>query len=426
MKKIILITVLALVLSLSAVAADIILISPAPVHDIRIATPVIDGIADAEYFKSYNLTVTGENDIFHVGKENADELTLNDSAIAYFLHDNNSLYVCVVVSDEKVYSRGEEWIKKNLAELSWENDAVEVRVYYEELGAPIQLNQYIFQVDALGIATTNYKGMCEEPYSVSTSLTDTGYICEFALPLSFDKKAGDSIGLAIEIDDLNEEETAPDSTVGKHLFSAYGSQHPYRNMVVLSDKTANVGKATFADTEKHWAKAYIQYVTDTGIFQITSDSFDPDRKITRAEFASMMAKAYEGKNGTSKVTDDKKFNDVDYSEWYGKYISWCSANGIINGKSETAFDPEATVTREEMALMLTRLAKLMGENVDNTADVSFPDKDKIAEGALKSVAYCQKNGYINGKEHGFDPKGNATRAEVSTIIYRFMTSLTVK
>lgn len=426
MKKIIFITVIALLLSLSALASDIILISPAPVNDIRVATPVIDGIADPEYLKSYKLMVTGENDIFHKGKEGSEELTLKDSAVAYFLYDDKCLYVCVVVNDETVYSRGQEWIEKNLAALSWENDAVEVRVYYEELGRPVQANQYIFQVDALGIATTNYLGMCEDPYSVSTALTDTGYICEFAIPLSFGKKAGDSIGLAIEIDDLNEEETNPESRVGGHLFSAYGSQHPYRNMVVLSDKNAMAGKIAFADTEKHWAKNYIQYVTDTRLFETSEECFEPDKKITRAEFAGICAKAYEGKNGALKENKDRKFKDVNYDEWYGKYVSWCSENGIINGKSETLFDPDATVTREEMALMLTRLAKLMGKDTEKVGDVSFPDKSDISEGALQSVAYCQKAGYINGKENGFDPKGNATRAEVSTIIFRFMSSLTVK
>ncbi len=425
MKKLILITVSALLLSLSALASDIILISPAPVNDIRIATPVVDGVIDPEYSKSYKLMVTGENDIFHTGKEGSDELTLKDSAIAYFLHDDSSLYVCVVVTDEKVYSRGEEWIEKNLPALSWENDAVEVRVYYEELGRPVQANQYIFQVDALGIATTNYLGMCEEPYKVSTALTDTGYICEFALPLSFGKKAGDSIGLAIEIDDLNEEETDPESKVGGHLFSAYGSQHPYRNMVVLSDKKANVGKVVFEDIEKHWGKNYVQYVIDSGLFEESESKFTPDKKITRAEFASILARAYEKKTGALAISDNKKFTDVDYESWYSKYIIWATDKGIINGKSETLFDPEADVTREEMALMLTRLAKLMGLNTE-ASSVTFPDKDKIAKDALTSVAFCQKAGYINGKENGFDPKGNATRAEVSTIIYRFMTSLTVK
>ena len=425
MKKLFLVTVLILLLSLSSFASDIILISPAPAKDIRIGTPVIDGIADPEYFKSYIHVVTGKDDIFHKGADGSDELTLNDQATAYFLHDEENLYVCVIVRDEKVYSRGEEWIKKNLAALSWENDAVEVRVYYEELGRPVQANQYIFQVDALGIATTNYLGMCKEPYSVATSLTDTGYICEFALPLSFDKKAGDSIGLAIEIDDLNEEETNPDSKVGGHLFSAYGSQHPYRNMITLSDKSANAGKISYEDTEKHWGKSYIQYVIDSGLFEESENKFEPDKKITRAEFASILARAYEKKTGTLKASDSKKFKDVDYTAWYGKYIAWATDKGIINGKSDSMFDPEATVTREEMALMLTRLAKLMGLDTQ-ASSVTFSDKDKITETALTSVAFCQNAGYINGKENGFDPKGNATRAEVSAIIYRYLTSLIVK
>ena len=52
--------------------------------------------------------------------------------------------------------------------------------------------------------------------------------------------------------------------------------------------------------------------------------------------------------------------------------------------------------------------------------VTFPDEKLISDYAKSSVAYCQKNGFINGKEYGFDPIGNATRAEVATVIMRYV------
>ena len=214
---------------------------PAPIipsDDVLMGTPSIDGALDKMYEYSYRLTVSGEEHTFHTSSGGTKDGSHGDSATAYYLYDADHLYVCIVVKDDAVYSRGEEWAIDNIAALSWENDAVEARIYYEELGEAKQANQYIFQCDAYGYATTNYLSMCEEPHTVETAITEDGYIVEFALPLSFGKTAGDEIGLTIEIDDLHEKVLPTDTAMGTHNFNAYGSQHPYQNMVTLSELLA--------------------------------------------------------------------------------------------------------------------------------------------------------------------------------------------
>ena len=214
---------------------------PAPIvpsDEILTGTPTVDGVLDKMYEYSYRLTVTGDEHTFHTSKGGTKSGSYGDSATAYYLYDNDCLYVCIVVKDDAVYSRGEEWAIANIRDLSWENDAVEARIYYEELGEAKQANQYIFQCDAYGYATTNYLSMCEEPHTVETAFTEDGYVVEFAIPLSFGKTAGDQIGLTIEIDDLHEEVVPTDTAMGTHNFSAYGSQHPYGNMVTLSELEA--------------------------------------------------------------------------------------------------------------------------------------------------------------------------------------------
>ena len=211
-----------------------------PADEVLVGTPTVDGGLDKMYEYSYRLTVSGEEHTFHTSKGGTKDGSHGDSATAYYLYDDDYLYVCIVVKDDAVYSRGEEWAIANIRDLSWENDAVEARIYYEELGEAKQANQYIFQCDAHGYATTNYLSMCEEPHTVETAVTEDGYVVEFALPLSFGKTAGDEIGLAIEIDDLHEEVSPTDTAMGTHNFNAYGSQHPYRNMVTLSDLEAPV------------------------------------------------------------------------------------------------------------------------------------------------------------------------------------------
>ena len=210
-----------------------------PSDDVLKGTPDVDGVLDKMYEYSYRLTVSGDADTFHTSKGGTKEGSFGDSATAYYLYDESYLYVCIVVKDDAVYSRGEAWAKDNIAALSWENDAVEARIYYEELGEAKQANQYIFQCDAYGYATTNYLLMCKDPHTVETAITEDGFIVEFAIPLSFGKAAGDKIGLTIEIDDLHEEVAATDTAMGGHDFNAYGSQHPYLNMVTLSDLEAS-------------------------------------------------------------------------------------------------------------------------------------------------------------------------------------------
>ena len=196
-----------------------------PSDDVLMGSPDVDGVLDKMYEYSYRLTVTGDTHTFHTSSGGTKTGAHGDSATAYYLYDDDCLYVCIVVKDDAVYSRGEAWAIDNIAALSWENDAVEARIYYEELGEAKQANQYIFQCDAYGYATTNYLLMCEEPHTVETAITEDGYIVEFALPLSFGKTAGDKIGLTIEIDDLHEEVAPSDTAMGKHNFNAYGSQH---------------------------------------------------------------------------------------------------------------------------------------------------------------------------------------------------------
>ena len=209
-----------------------------PSDAVLMGTPDVDGALDKMYEYSYRLTVSGDEHTFHTSRGGTKTGSHGDSATAYYLYDADYLYVCIVVKDDAVYSRGEEWAIANIRDLSWENDAVEARIYYEELGDAKQANQYIFQCDAYGYATTNYLSMCKDPYTVETAITEDGYIVEFALPLSFGKTAGDEIGLTIEIDDLHEEVAPTDTAMGTHDFNAYGSQHPYGNMVTLSELEA--------------------------------------------------------------------------------------------------------------------------------------------------------------------------------------------
>ena len=408
MKKILLAALLIAAFSIVCIAAD----------EIMIGTPVVDGMTDSIYQTSYKLEINGEKHTFHTGKGGQPDGSKGASATAYYLYDDNFLYVSIDVKDESVFSRGKAWIIKNIAALSWENDAVEARVYYPELRDPVQANQYIFQCDAKGIATTNYLSMCEKDHIAATTLNENGYTVEFAIPLSFDKKAGDMIGLSIEIDDLHELVSGADSPMGAHNFNAYGSQHPYKNMVKLGKEKVANRVTVYDDTKKHWGRDEISYVVQASLFNGTGKGFEPDTTMTRAMFATVLGRMYEKKKGPLTQYDNAtKFKDVDYKSWYGKYVDWASGAGIVNGYEDSSFKPDAPITREEMAVMIFRFA-----GVTHTEEtLTFKDADKVSSWSKRAVSFCAQMEYISGNEKGeFLPKNNATRAEVSAVVARYM------
>ena len=91
----------------------------------------------------------------------------------------------------------------------------------------------------------------------------------------------------------------------------------------------------------------------------------------------------------------------------------------MNGVSATAFDPNAPITREQLVSMLYRYA---GSPASSTDLSRFKDNASISAYARPAVAWAAENGIVSGMPDGtFQPKGNATRAQLAAILTRFMT-----
>lgn len=111
-------------------------------------------------------------------------------------------------------------------------------------------------------------------------------------------------------------------------------------------------QSAFPDIQGHWAQKTIEQMAEVGIIAGNSDgTFQPDGKITRAEFATLVVKAF-GYTGSGKV-----FNDT-ADHWAKDYIAIASANGIVNGYSDTQFGPDDQITREQMAVMIVKAAQV--------------------------------------------------------------------
>jgi len=167
-----------------------------------------------------------------------------------------------------------------------------------------------------------------------------------------------------------------------------------------------------------WAKEAINSLSSKGVINGKSEEiFEPDSAVTREEFVKMIVCAFGIESDI-----DCEFTDVDKSAWYYKYICTAVSKGIVNGVDESSFGIGDFVTREDMAVILSRSAKYFDIALDNTANKTvFGDNEKISNYAIESVYEMQRAGIINGVEDNtFDPKGNATRAMAAKVIYQII------
>jgi hypothetical protein len=102
-------------------------------------------------------------------------------------------------------------------------------------------------------------------------------------------------------------------------------------------------------------------------------------------------------------------------------VKWAAANGIVGGYGNGKYGPNDDITREQMAVILANYIKAMGYSLPSNAKTAFNDESDIASWALDAVKMMQAAGIVSGKPGGrYDPKGIATRAEIATILARFI------
>lgn len=161
-----------------------------------------------------------------------------------------------------------------------------------------------------------------------------------------------------------------------------------------------------------WAKASIQNLASKGIISGYPDgTFKPDAAVTRAEFVKMICVAY-GIDNTAELP----FEDVKSTDWHYKYIASAYTNGIINGMSDTAFCPSATISREDACTIMYRY--LASKGIINTNQKStFSDSSSFATYAAEAVEILAGNGIVSGMGDGtFNAKTGITRAACATLV----------
>ncbi|MFD0716763.1 S-layer homology domain-containing protein [Paenibacillus sp. GCM10027626] len=171
----------------------------------------------------------------------------------------------------------------------------------------------------------------------------------------------------------------------------------------------------------HWGKAEIEALAAKLIVQGTGkDLFTPNRNITRAEFATMIARAL----GLDTSATTSSFKDVASNKWFTGAVAAAAEAGIVKGTGAGKFSPDANITRKEIAAMVVRALAYTGKNVTLTdaeatqALAAYTDAANLGW-AKGEVAAAIKAGIVKGQSSTkVVADAKATRAEAATMIYR--------
>ena len=171
-----------------------------------------------------------------------------------------------------------------------------------------------------------------------------------------------------------------------------------------------------------WYYEAVQYVYEKELFAgVTTTTFEPNAPMTRAMLVSVLWRL-EGRPEASGVNP---FSDVQDGKWYTSGVLWAASKEIVSGFPNGTFAPDDSITREQMASLIMRYATYKGiELVQGASLDSFVDADKVQGWSKEAVAWAVAAGIISGNKQGdvytLAPQASATRAQVASILMRFI------
>ena len=189
------------------------------------------------------------------------------------------------------------------------------------------------------------------------------------------------------------------------------------------EETTDETALGFLDVSRNdWFYSAVEYVVNHDVMSGVSDSsFAPNATLTRGMLVQILYNLEDrpDNNGINI------FTDVTTDAWYTDAVIWANNENIVSGMGEGIFAPNAEITREQMALMLYNYAQYKEYDVSASAELSaFTDGADVSSWASHAVQWAVAEGLMSGMGNGtLAPQGTATRAEVSSIMMRFMENI---
>ncbi|CAG7659120.1 hypothetical protein PAECIP111802_07389 [Paenibacillus allorhizosphaerae] len=185
---------------------------------------------------------------------------------------------------------------------------------------------------------------------------------------------------------------------------------------------------TFGDIKGHWAQNYITLLANKLVVDgVTDTTFEPERNITRAEFAALVVRSLGLNTNVSNATY-AQFKDVASDQWYASVVGAAANAKLIDGYEDGTFKPNATINREELAAMVVRALNYAGAKPAVTSEeqaqllAKFKDSNSIVW-AKEEVATAIKAGIVDGMtDDTLGARSTATRAQSATMLKRLLTT----
>ncbi len=177
----------------------------------------------------------------------------------------------------------------------------------------------------------------------------------------------------------------------------------------------------FTDIRGHWAYDAIAYVFNAGLMTgMSSTTFVPDGVTSRAQLVTVLYRLA----GEPTVTTSAGFSDLNQS-WYMDAVNWAAETGVTEGVSETRFDPDSAVTREQVVTFFYRYMEVEGYTISGATELTaFSDAGSVSDYAADGMKWAVGNGIITGMTATtLSPASSSTRAQIATILQRFCTQI---
>ncbi|WP_409344859.1 S-layer homology domain-containing protein [Paenibacillus sp. MBLB4367] len=180
-------------------------------------------------------------------------------------------------------------------------------------------------------------------------------------------------------------------------------------------------RKSFRDTDSHWAKADVELLASKLIVQgATADTFQPDTGITRAQFTAIIVRAL----GLSEQSGSS-FRDIAAADWYSGAVTAAAEAELVSGYEDGSFRPNAPITREELAVLMSGALRYAGKQGDASRTeqllTAFQDRGELSAWSRDAVAAIVDAGVTEGKSEGrYEGKAQATRAETAAMVRRFL------
>ena len=181
----------------------------------------------------------------------------------------------------------------------------------------------------------------------------------------------------------------------------------------------------FADVEADaWYHDAVEYVHRQGLMNgIAADEFGPDAELSRAMIVTILYRHA----GEPDVSDlENPFSDVLENEWYTDAVKWAYTNEIAQGYGNGIFGANDPVTKEQLAALIHRTQQSSGKMPpDILMDFEWPDWNSISDYAKGPVNVLTIQGIFRDipRQDGFNPRNPASRAEVASMLYRYLTAV---